>query len=95
MPAKKSKKAKKVKEKKEKDPSMLRKYPCVFSFNERELKAFEFYCKRFRVKNKSKFIRETLVNAIMQRMADESTLFALQAVESQPISQPNLLSAQN
>jgi hypothetical protein len=39
--------------------------------NNRESRAFGIYCNRFRVKNKSEFLRETIMKAILKRFDDE------------------------
>jgi len=39
--------------------------------NNRELKALGIYCSRYRVKNRSEFLRETLMKAILQRFENE------------------------
>ncbi|TFH39055.1 MAG: hypothetical protein E4G95_02110 [Bacteroidia bacterium] len=39
--------------------------------NDRELRALNVYCQRFRVKNRSKFLRETLMTAILKRFDEE------------------------
>jgi len=39
--------------------------------NNREMRALEIYCNRFRVKNKSEFLRETLMKAILKRFEEE------------------------
>jgi len=39
--------------------------------NNRELRALNVYCQRFRVKNRSKFLRETLMMAILKRFDEE------------------------
>jgi hypothetical protein len=39
--------------------------------NNREMRAFGIYCNRFRVKNKSEFLRETIMKAILKRFEDE------------------------
>ena len=36
-----------------------------FLFNKLELEAFEKYCKKYKIKNKSKFIRETVITEIL------------------------------
>jgi len=40
--------------------------------NNRELKALVIYCHRYRVKNKSEFLRETIMKAILQRFETEN-----------------------
>ncbi len=39
--------------------------------NSREMRAFGIYCSRYRIKNKSEFLRVTLMKAIIQRFEDE------------------------
>lgn len=47
--------------------------------NNREARALGVYCSRFRIKNKSEFLRETIMKAILKRFEDEHpTLWELQ-----------------
>jgi hypothetical protein len=39
--------------------------------NNREMKALGIYCDRFRVRNKSEFLRETIMKAILKRFEEE------------------------
>ncbi len=39
--------------------------------NNREMKALGIYCHRYRVKNKSEFLRETVMRAILKRFEEE------------------------
>jgi hypothetical protein len=39
--------------------------------NNREMRALSIYCNRYRVKNKSEFLRETIMKAILKRFEDE------------------------
>jgi len=39
--------------------------------NDREMRALTIYCSRYRVKNKSEFLRETLVKSIIKRFEEE------------------------
>jgi len=39
--------------------------------NNREQRALNIYCNRFRVKNKSSFLRETIMTAILKRFDEE------------------------
>jgi hypothetical protein len=39
--------------------------------NNREMRALGIYCNRYRVKNKSEFLRETIMRAILKRFEDE------------------------
>jgi len=39
--------------------------------NNREARALGIYCNRYRVKNRSEFMRETIMKAILKRFEDE------------------------
>ncbi|OFY61459.1 MAG: hypothetical protein A2Y71_06370 [Bacteroidetes bacterium RBG_13_42_15] len=39
--------------------------------NDREMRALEIYCRRYRISNKSEFFRETIMKAILKRFDDE------------------------
>jgi hypothetical protein len=39
--------------------------------NNREMRALGVYCNRYRIKNKSGFLRETIMKAILKRFEDE------------------------
>lgn len=39
--------------------------------NNREMRALGIYCNRYRVKNKSEFLRETIIKAILKRFEEE------------------------
>jgi hypothetical protein len=39
--------------------------------NPRELRALGIYCNRYRIKNKSEFLRETIMKAILKRFEEE------------------------
>ena len=39
--------------------------------NNREMRALDIYCNRYRVKNKSEFLRETIMKAIIRRFEKE------------------------
>jgi hypothetical protein len=39
--------------------------------NTREMRALGIYCNRYRIKNKSGFLRETIMKAILKRFEDE------------------------
>ncbi len=47
-----------------------------FLFNDLELEAFEKYCKKYKITNKSRFIRETVMTEILGRFdRDYPSLF--------------------
>ncbi len=57
-------------------PVLLRKHRQVFTLNEKENNVLNRYLKKYKVKNKSKFIRETLMMEIIRKLeADQPTLF--------------------
>jgi len=64
-----------------KEERLKRNNRLTLMLNNRELRALNVYCQRFRVKNRSKFLRETLMMAILKRFDEEMpTLFE----ESEP-----------
>lgn len=57
-------------------PSSLRIHKHLFMLNDLENKALERYLKKYKVQNKSKFIRETLMMTILRRFDEDApTLF--------------------
>ncbi|WP_282038980.1 hypothetical protein [Saccharicrinis aurantiacus] len=58
-------------------PSALRRTrKATFMLNEKEEAAIDAYCKKNRIKNKSKFMREVLMRTVMDHfMEDYPTLF--------------------
>ena len=54
----------------------LRKHRHIFTLNDQENKALNRYLGKYNVKNKSKFIRETLMLEVIRRLEeDQPTLF--------------------
>jgi hypothetical protein len=69
-----------------KDEHMKRVHRQSFMLNTREMRAINQYCKKYKVSNKSKFIRETVVTAILKKFDDDyPTLF-------NPDAEPHLFS---
>jgi hypothetical protein len=63
-------------ERPEKQAKLKRKNKIAFHFNDLEMQAFERYCKKYKVGNKAKFIRETVITAVLQRFdQDYPSLF--------------------
>ncbi|MDT8401295.1 MAG: hypothetical protein RQ743_06350 [Bacteroidales bacterium] len=54
-----------------KDERLKRSNRLTIMLNKREMRALNIYCQRYRVKNKSRFLRETVMSAIVQRFNDE------------------------
>lgn len=45
-------------------------------FNTLELEAIEVYCNRYKIKNRSKFLREAIISKVLQQFEkDHPTLF--------------------
>ncbi|MGQ1889085.1 hypothetical protein ACT29H_01445 [Thermophagus sp. OGC60D27] len=58
------------------EDALKRKHKATFLLNDKELEAFEVYCKRYKVKNKARFMRESVMRVVMdQFMEDYPTLF--------------------
>ena len=73
-------------EKKEKrDEKLLRINRTTLLFNQREREAIELYYQKYKIKNKSKFMRETILTEVLKRFdEDYPTLFE--------VEKPNLFS---
>ncbi len=57
--------------------------------NDKEKEALDSYCKKYKVVNKAKFIRETLFSHIMERfLADYPTLFEQKTLETLVVKEP-------
>jgi hypothetical protein len=49
------------------DESLKRKIAHTLRFNSKEQKAIDHYCRKFRIKNRAKFMREAIITEILQR----------------------------
>jgi len=59
-----------------KNADLLRTNRREIRFNNRELSAIESYCKRYRINNRSKFMREAIITSILKKFdEDYPTLF--------------------
>jgi len=59
-----------------KNLDLLRVNKKTILFNNRELKAIERYCRKYRIKNRSKFMREAIISSILKKYdEDYPTLF--------------------
>jgi hypothetical protein len=50
-----------------KDESLKRKARQTIRFNNRELSAIQQYCDKFKVKNKSRFMREVIITEVLRK----------------------------
>ena len=55
----------------DKEDGLKRKNRFSLLLNNREMRAIGVYCSRYRVKNKSEFMRATIMKAIIKRFDDE------------------------
>ena len=56
---------------KTKDKNLLRSNRKAILFNDKELGAIDYYCKKYRINNQSKFMRETIIGTILQKFEDD------------------------
>jgi hypothetical protein len=54
-----------------KEDSLKRTSRFSVMLNSREARALNIYCARYRIKNRSEFMRETIMKAILKRFEDE------------------------
>ena len=56
--------------------SMVRNRAVTFSLNDPEYKTLEKFCKKYKITNRARFIRESLMKSILTRMSEDyPTLF--------------------
>ena len=73
---------KRKKEKIHKDEKLKRVHRKAILFNRKELNAINRYCRKYNIKNQSRFMRETIIYAILKKFdEDYPSLF-----EDQPSS---------
>ena len=66
-----------LKDRYKKPNKLRRKHLQVFLMNEKEADALDNYCKRYKIENRSQFIRETLFKYIIEEIeSDYPTLFS-------------------
>ncbi len=51
---------------------LVRKHKITFMLNDKEMQAIENYLSRYRIKNKSRFYRETIVRHILKQMEKDT-----------------------
>lgn len=60
-----------IKRKYHREPDLKRINRKVISFNNKELTAIEVYCKKYRIDNRSQFMRETIISAVLKKFTDD------------------------
>ena len=59
------------KRKGKKDDSLKRVYRKSILFNKREIQAIEHYCKKYKITNKSKFMREIIITSVLKKFDED------------------------
>lgn len=73
---------------KDKNNVSKRTHPVSFSLNDKENEVVEAYFKKYRINNKARFFRETIIRSIMERfMEDYPTLFEQQELDNLIVNQ--------
>ncbi|MFP4489697.1 MAG: hypothetical protein ACLFN1_10375 [Bacteroidales bacterium] len=54
-----------------KEEKLRRSNRLTLLLNDREMRAIDIYCQRYRMKNKSRFLRETIMNAILKKFDED------------------------
>ncbi|PLX23700.1 MAG: hypothetical protein C0597_00675 [Marinilabiliales bacterium] len=55
----------------EKDESLKRVYRKSILFNKREMQAIDHYCKKYKIKNKSKLMREMIIASVLKKFDED------------------------
>jgi len=50
---------------------LKRKHRKAIVFNDKEMEAVELYCKKYKVKSKTKFFREAIISTILRQFEDD------------------------
>lgn len=59
-----------------KEADLLRINKKTILFNNREIQAIDNYCRKYRIDNRSKFMREVIISSILKKFDDDyPTLF--------------------
>lgn len=59
------------KRKEKKDESLKRVHRKSILFNKREIQAIDHYCKRYKIRNKSKLMREMIISAVLKKFDED------------------------
>lgn len=55
----------------EKDESLKRIHRKSILFNQREIQAINHYCKKYKIKNTSKFMREMIITSVLKKFDED------------------------
>ncbi|PKP06264.1 MAG: hypothetical protein CVU10_01490 [Bacteroidetes bacterium HGW-Bacteroidetes-5] len=55
----------------QKREASVRKHRKTILFNDKELEAIDIYCKKYKVKSKTKFCREAIISAILKQFDED------------------------
>jgi hypothetical protein len=62
--------------------ALVRRHRAGFLLNDKELEAMEAYCKKYKIDNRSKFMREIVMRFVMDKfLSDYPTLFDKQDLD--------------
>lgn len=59
------------KRKVEKDESLKRIHRKSILFNKREIQAIDHYCKKYKIENRSKFMREMIISSVLKKFDED------------------------
>ncbi len=64
------------------EEAFKRRHRLTIQLNDHEMEALELYCKKYKVKNRSAFVRESIMRVVMSRfLEDYPTLFEKQELD--------------
>lgn len=61
----------KIKRAKKKDPTLKRVHRHAILFNKREMQAIDYYCKKYKVDNRSKLMREMIITTVLKKFDED------------------------
>ncbi len=68
---------------------LKRKYRVCVKFNHKEFKLINSFCKKYNIKNRSKFIREAVIKSIIEKMVEQDYPKLFPDNEQQPSENKN------
>lgn len=60
-----------LKRRKQKDEQLMRTHPQTIMFNEKEMNALNAYIEKYKIENRSKFMREAIISTILRKFDED------------------------
>ncbi|MFO7940007.1 MAG: hypothetical protein R6U66_09690 [Bacteroidales bacterium] len=61
----------KIKYSKKKDPALKRVHRHAILFNKREMQAIDYFCRKYKIDNRSKLMREMILTTVLKKFDED------------------------